>query len=160
MPTVVLANDVFKPMLYGTAELLGLQPSYVDDNVVFFPHPTSNLTRDQIFRLVDARIDEIAGALSGTRRRTVSPVTSDGIDGIKAALEPLRQSLRADGATLTIGDLSDGVLQTMLEVGEACEGGMCVMPRDQLAAMIEAMLRERFPQVVRVSMADSSAAHP
>jgi hypothetical protein len=65
VPTVILANDVFKSMMYGTAELLGLQPSYVDSNSVFFPHPTSNLDRAQIFQLVDARIEEIADAITG-----------------------------------------------------------------------------------------------
>ena len=68
IPVVVLANDVFRPIAHSTAQLLGLERSYVEQNVVFFPHPTSNLTREQIFLLVDAAIDPIVASLVGTRR--------------------------------------------------------------------------------------------
>lgn len=145
-------------MMYGTAELLGLQPSYVDRNSVFFPHPTSNLNREQLFRLVDTRIDEIVNAILGARRLEALPLQDAGIEGIKAALESFRQSLHADGADLMIGELRDGILQTKLEVGEGCENGTCVLPRAQLIAIIAAMLRDSFPQVVNVSMADAREA--
>lgn len=154
---VILANDVFKPIMYGTAELLGLAPSYVDDTSVFFPHPTSNLDRSQIFRLVDARIDEIANVLLGKRQLKAGRMKDEGISGIKAALAPFCQSLHEDGAELTIGELHGGTLETRLEVREACEDGTCVLPREQLTAIVASMLRD-FPQVVNVRMADSREA--
>lgn len=144
--------------MYGTAELVGLPASYVDENTIFFPHPTSNLSREQVFALIDTKIDEIVNALLARRRTETSHAQEDGIEGIKAALESFRQSLHADGANLTIGDLRDGVLQTKLEVGEGCEGGTCVLPRAQLVAIIRATLRDKFPHVASVQMADSREA--
>jgi len=70
VPAIVFANDVFKPMMYGTAELLGLPASYVDAHVVFFPHPTSNLTREQIYALIDGKIDQIVAAVDGAAAKT------------------------------------------------------------------------------------------
>lgn len=155
--TVVLANDVFAPIAYGTAELLGLERSYVERNVVFFPHPTSNLTRAQIFGLVDAQIETIAAALVGARHAAVArPAEGTDVGAIRSALEPLRRSLLEDGAELTIGELRDGILETRLQVDPvACTDGACVMPRANIIAIIESTLRERFPKIVSVTMEDT-----
>jgi hypothetical protein len=156
VPAVVLANDVFKPMMYGTAELLGLRSSYVDSHVIFFPHPTSNLTREQIFALVDARSDEILAAIEGTRGSAGRNGNGAAdLQNITALLAPLQRSLHEDGADLTIEALRDGTLQTTLVVGDACEDGACVLPRAQLVAMIEAMLRDKFSDALTVAMKDS-----
>ncbi|GAC1543397.1 MAG: hypothetical protein NVS2B17_23120 [Candidatus Velthaea sp.] len=160
VPTVVLANDVFRPIAYATGEIVGLTREHVERNVIFFPHPTSNLTRAQVFALVDQSVEAIVGSLLGAR---------DGIPGIadaaaktevdcaaiRSLLDPLRASLHEDGAELVLGDVHGGVLHARIEVDEAaCADGSCVLPHGNLVALIDAILRERFGDI-RVVLDDS-----
>lgn len=149
VPTVVYANDVFRPIAYGTAEILGFSRAYVDANVVFFAHPTSNLTRSHVFGLVDDAIETVERALLGTRDvvapNVVQSTETVDLTEIGELLEPLRASLREDGATLALDDVRAGVVHARLEVDEAaCADGTCVLPRRNLVALLEAALRARY----------------
>lgn len=153
VPTVVFANDVFRPIAYGTAEIVGFSREYVENNVVFFAHPTSNLTRAEVFTLVDGSIETVVRSLLGTRERSsgsddsTTPSEID-IESLRSLLDPLRASLREDGATLTLDEMRGDVLHARLEVDEAaCADGTCVLPRRNLVALLEATLRERFTRV-------------
>jgi len=160
VPTVVFANDVFRPIAYGTGEIVGFSREYIDKNLVFFPHPTSNLTRAQIFALVDNCIETVVRSLLGTRERisdTDDPASTDEADlaSVRSLLDPLSGSLREDGAALTLGELRGGVLHGRLEVDEAaCADGTCVLPHRNLVALLEATLHERFKDM-RVVLDDS-----
>ncbi len=153
VPTVVFANDVFRPIAYGTGEIVGLSREYVEKNVVFFPHPTSNLTRAQIFALVDERIETVAQSLLGTRERIVAADDTAATDeadvtSARALLAEFGATLREDGAALTLDELRDGVLYARLDVDEAaCADGSCVLPRRNIVALIEATLGKRFREV-------------
>lgn len=67
IPTVVIVNDVFKPIAHATRALLGLPEDYIENNIVWLPHPTSNLSREAAERLIDERIAEIRAKLTGRR---------------------------------------------------------------------------------------------
>ena len=150
VPTVVFANDVFRPIAYGTGEIVGLSRAYVEQNVVFFPHPTSNLTRTQVFDLVDERAEAIVRSLLGTREAALEPDLEEHAREADAAmlqsmLDELRATLSADGADLTVGGFRDGALHLRLDVDEAaCADGACVLPRPNIVALIEKTLGKRF----------------
>lgn len=159
VPTVVFANDVFRPIAYGTAEIVGFSQAYVAQNVVFFPHPTSNLTKAQVHALVDERIDTIVDSLLGKRAdlapETEAPTRPTDLGAIRALIDPLCASLREDGAVLVVRAIDGGVVQAQLEVDEAaCADGSCVLPQRNLVALLEATLRERFADI-RVVLDDS-----
>jgi hypothetical protein len=65
IPTIILVNDVFAPIAHATAALLALPADYVSKNIVWLPHPTSNLTAAAAAALIDERIDVIRAALLG-----------------------------------------------------------------------------------------------
>ncbi|GAC1308989.1 MAG: hypothetical protein NVSMB19_22500 [Vulcanimicrobiaceae bacterium] len=159
VPTVIFANDVFRPIAYGTGDILGLSREYVEKNVVFFSHPTSNLTRAQIAALVDDRAETVVRALLGTREWIPADRSAGAGDAeatsVESLLDRLRATLREDGADLTLGALRDGVLHARLDVDEAaCADGSCVLPRPNIVALIEATLRERYGGI-RVVLDDS-----
>jgi len=92
-------------------------------------------------------------SLLGTRERSsgsddsTTPSEID-IESLRSLLDPLRASLREDGATLTLDEMRGDVLHARLEVDEAaCADGTCVLPRRNLVALLEATLRERFTRV-------------
>lgn len=159
VPTVVYANDVFRPIAFGTAEILGFSHAYVDANVVFFAHPTSNLTREQIFGLVDDAIETVERALLGTREaialRPNAGAHAIDISGVRELLDPLRASLLEDGATLAIDNVRGDVVHARLDVDEAaCTDGTCVLPRRNLVALLEAALGARYDGI-HVDLDDS-----
>ena len=159
VPTVVYANDVFAPIAFGTAEILGFSRAYVDANVVFFKHPTSNLSRTQIYGLVDDAIETVEHAVLGTRK-TLAPLANAGgraldIVAIRALLDPLSASLGEDGATLVLDDVRGDVVHARLDVdASACADGTCVLPHRNLVALLEAALAARFGGL-RVELDDS-----
>jgi hypothetical protein len=159
VPTVVYANDVFRPIAFGTAEILGFSHAYVDANVVFFAHPTSNLTRARIYGLVDDAIEMVERALLGTRE-AIAPSQNAGahaidISGVCELLDPLRASLLEDGATLVIDNVRGAVVHARLDVDEAaCADGTCVLPRRNLVALLEAALGARYDGI-HVELDDS-----
>src|ERR1700719_3667361 len=65
VPTVILVNDVFQPIAHATQTLLGLPADYVEKNIVWLPHPTSNKSKGVLDALIDERIEEIRAKLSG-----------------------------------------------------------------------------------------------
>src|SRR5580700_3789400 len=67
VPTVILVNDVFKPIAHATQTLLGLPADYVEKNIVWLPHPTSNKSKDVLDALIDERIEEIRSKLAGRK---------------------------------------------------------------------------------------------
>jgi hypothetical protein len=68
IPTIILVNDVFAPIAHATAALLALPPDYVSKNIVWLPHPTSNLTAAAAAALIDERIEGVRAALLGLRQ--------------------------------------------------------------------------------------------
>jgi hypothetical protein len=158
IPTIIIVNDVFEPIAHATATLLRLPEDYVENNVVWLPHPTSNLTAAAAAALIDERIDAIRDALLGRGRplsaaRVASAtngsnsaddakLASEALETAREAVRGLTQSLRADGADLVFSAFDDGVLHADLHVGDVtCDDGSCIMPADVLERMLEAMLR-------------------
>ena len=68
IPTAIIVNDVFAPIAHATSALLRLPDDYVAKNVVWLPHPTSNLTDARAAALIDDRIDTIRDVLLGRSR--------------------------------------------------------------------------------------------
>ncbi len=170
-PTVIIVNDVFKPIAHATRALLALPEDYVESHVVWLPHPTSNLSKAAAERLIDERIDEIRAKLTGRSdvssngQRSSAPepqssasaasATSPAQNGAaleaaRAAIAGLAESLRADGAFLELDEINDGILRGTLRLGElTCEDGSCIMPTEQLERMIEALLDPKLGLAVR-----------
>jgi hypothetical protein len=146
-PTAIVVNDVFAPIAHATAALLALPAGYVEANIVWLPHPTSNMTADAVRGLVDARIESIRGALLG-RLIAAAPAAKPEFDSPQAlaiareTVAGLAASLRADGAELVLSGFDSGVLSGELRIGDlTCDDGSCIMPPDVLAKMIEALVR-------------------
>ena len=173
IPTVILVNDVFKPIAEATRVLLGLPADYLEKNIVWLPHPTSNKSKDVLDSLIDERIDEIRAKLTGktvaasnghapSRTATTkldAPQTGgsdQALAAARAAIEGLVASLRADGAHLVLDAIDGGVLHGTLRVGDAvCEDGSCIMPAPQLARMVEALVRPVLADVETVEIRES-----
>jgi len=160
IPTVIIVNDVFKPIAHGTKALLGLPDDYVDRNIVWLPHPTSNLTKEAAERLIDERIDEIRAKLMGrphaakAAAATVPPSSNgDALAAARAAVSGLADSLRSDGAHLELETLDEGVLSGSLRIGElTCEDGSCILPTEQLERMIDALVRPKIAALKAVAL--------
>ena len=161
IPTVILVNDVFEPIAHATAALLNMPASYVAEHVIWLPHPTSNVTKDEAAGLIDARIDRIRGALRGTATAQVpaAHATSGGpLDRARALVDGLARSLRADGADLVLESFDDGVLRGRVLLGElTCEDGSCIMPAPALAKMIDAMVRPQLDGLRVVELEEAQA---
>ncbi len=76
IPVAILVNDVFEPIAHATATLLDLPPDYVAKNIVWLPHPTSNLTASAAAALIDERIERIRAALLGREQPGVAEPTA------------------------------------------------------------------------------------
>ena len=173
-PTVIVVNDVFKPIAHATRALLGLPEDYVENNIVWLPHPTSNLSKEAAERLIDERIDEIRAKLTGRRdvssneqradapepqwsasaasARSTAPNNAS-LDAARAAIAGLTESLQVDGAYLELDAIDGGVLKGTLRLGDlTCEDGSCIMPTPQLERMIEALVRPKLGRVVAVEL--------
>ena len=163
IPTVILVNDVFESIAHATAALLELPANYLAGNIVWLPHPTSNITRDAAEALIDERIAEIRAALLG---RVSEPMASavlpldatEVLAGARARIEGLANSLRADGADLVLNSFVGGILEGELRTeGVTCEDGSCILPAEQLAKMIEALVRPNIPTLRRVVLHENGA---
>ena len=174
VPTVILVNDVFKPIAHATQALLGLPADYVEKNIIWLPHPTSNKSKDVLDALIDERIEEIRAKLAGrpfesTNGRPQSannakPVAAKNGDAraeqvlaaAREAVAGLAASLRADRAELELDTLDGGVLRGTLRIGSVtCEDGSCIMPAPQLARMVEALVKPVLGQVETVYLSES-----
>ncbi len=162
-PTTIVVNDVFTPIAHATAALLALPADYVERNVVWLPHPTSNLSRAAVSALVDDRMELIRDALLG-RLAPAATAATNGAGGDALALARdtvagLAGSLRADGAELVLLDFGDGVLAGELRIGDlTCDDGSCIMPADSLAKMIEALVRPKVPALREVRLRETGNA--
>jgi Fe-S cluster biogenesis protein NfuA len=67
-------------------------------------------------------------------------------DRVAAALEEIRPGMQADGGDVELVDVVDAVVQVRLK--GACIG--CPMAGSTLSDGIEAMLKDRIPEVIRV----------
>jgi DNA-binding transcriptional regulator YdaS (Cro superfamily) len=168
IPTILLVNDVFEPIAHATAALLALPPDYVARNVVWLPHPTSNLAPEAAAALVDERIDTIRRALAGgvaaadatgkpahrgSHDLVVHDANGAALATARAGVDGLVRSLAADGAELVLLALEGGVLRGELRLGGVtCDDGSCVMPAAQLEAMIAAMLVPKIAGLDAVSL--------
>jgi Fe-S cluster biogenesis protein NfuA len=78
------------------------------------------------------------------------PITRQTVD---AALEPLRQGLRADGADLVVAAAEDTRIAVRLQLSDAtC--AECVSPATVLSRIIERALRGSFPELASFSFED------
>jgi hypothetical protein len=179
IPTAILVNDVFEPIAHATAALLELPGDYVARNIVWLPHPTSNLTAAAAAALVDERIEQIRAALVGREQpplarasehasngapsasaavATPEPVddgnrASETLEIARGIVEGLAQSLRADGADLVLTSFDGGVLAGELRIGElTCDDGSCIMPTDALERMVDAMVRPKIATLASVTL--------
>jgi hypothetical protein len=170
VPTIILVNDVFEPIAAATRVLLGLPADYVEKNIVWLPHPTSNKSKDVLDALIDERIGEIRAKLLGQSAparngKTPSPqIAKDAapraaggkLERAREAIEGLAASLRADGAHLELDALDGDVLHGTLRLGErTCEDGSCIMPAPQLARMIEALVKPVVADVRTVELREA-----
>jgi hypothetical protein len=162
IPTVILVNDVFAPIAHATASLLELPPDYVAANVVWLPHPTSNLTAQAAATLIDERIGLVRSALIG-RALVAPPEKRDALDrspleAARKIVDELARSLHADGAELVLLAFENGVLSGELRIGDTtCEGGACIIPAEQLSKMIDAMVRPTVPALTSVALLETRA---
>ena len=160
IPTVILVNDVFEPIAHATAALLRLPDDYVAKNIVWLPHPTSNLAAAAASALVDERIEPIRDALLGRTPATspatatngairhsellTSPDADERLQRARTTVRGLAESLRADGAELVLSAFDGGTLHGEVRIGDVtCGDGACIMPTDALQRMLEAMLRPK-----------------
>ena len=68
-------------------------------------------------------------------------------------LEPLAESLRADGADLRLEGVVDGTVQIRLVLGpDACEE--CILPKEHLETVLMAALHKADPTVLAVRIED------
>jgi hypothetical protein len=184
IPTIILVNDVFAPIAHATAALLALPADYVSKNIVWLPHPTSNLTAAAAALLIDERIEGIRAALLGNAQP--APLTAASANGATAGglpvaepahlvngdsgseadsaalalargiVEGLAQSLRADGADLVLLHFGAGVLEGEVRIGElTCDDGSCIMPTDALAKMVEAMVKPKVSSLRSVTLRET-----
>jgi hypothetical protein len=163
IPTAIVVNDVFAPIAHATAALLALPGDYVERNIVWLPHPTSNLSRAAVIGLVDERLGLVRDALLGrvaTSANAPPPAAaSDPMALARATIAGLAASLQADGADLVLLDFENGVLAGEVRIGElTCDDGSCIMPADSLAKMIEAMVRPKLPSLREVRLIEVPAA--
>ncbi len=161
IPTAIIVNDVFEPIAHATSALLRLPDDYVVKNVVWLPHPTSNLTDDRAAALIDDRIDAIRDVLLGrTRVATVpspgnrgSTPDRESLEAARSIVRGLAESLRADGADLVLSHFEDGTLAGEVRIGElTCDDGSCIMPTDALERMVEAMVRPKIASLRSVTL--------
>ncbi len=161
IPTAIIVNDVFEPIAHATSALLRLPDDYVAKNVVWLPHPTSNLTDARAAALIDDRIDAIRDVLLGrTRVAAVAPSAPregapdrESLEAARTIVHGLAESLRADGADLVLSHFEDGTLAGELRIGElACDEGSCIMPTDALERMVEAMVRPKIASLRGVTL--------
>ena len=174
LPTIILVNDVFEPIAHATAALLRLPEDYVAKNIVWLPHPTSNLTAAAASALVDERIDRIRDALlgragarapasvaNGDIRHAALNATVDAYECLATARTSVRglaDSLRADGAELVLSSFDGGVLRGEVRIGDVtCDDGACIMPTDALERMLEAMLRPKIASLRSVALREINA---
>jgi hypothetical protein len=171
IPTIVLVNDVFEPIANATATLLRLPEDYVANNIVWLPHPTSNLSAAAAANLIDERIELVRNALVGraprgadavaasahqagaARAASAARVESGALETARAEVRGLAQSLSADGADLILSTFSNGVLHGEVRIGDVtCDDGSCIMPTDSLERMLEAMLRGKIASLRGVTL--------
>jgi hypothetical protein len=86
-PTIILVNDVFAPIAHATAALLALPPDYVAKNIVWLPHPTSNLTAAAAAALIDQRIEGVRAALLGLAQPAPLAAPANAVTGGGAVVE-------------------------------------------------------------------------
>jgi len=99
IPTIILVNDVFAPIAHATAALLALPADYVSTNIVWLPHPTSNLTAAAAAMLIDERIEGVRAALLGLAQPAPLRVASaNAASGGGAALEEPVHSVHHGGS--------------------------------------------------------------
>jgi hypothetical protein len=168
IPTAIIVNDVFEPIAHATSALLRLPDDYVAKNVVWLPHPTSNLTDARAAALIDDRIDAIRDVLLGrTRVAAVAPPAPregapdrESLEAARTIVHGLAESLRADGADLVLSHFEDGTLAGELRIGElTCDDGSCIMPTDALERMVEAMVRPKIASLRGVPTNRSAQHH-
>ncbi len=163
IPTTIVVNDVFAPIAHATAALLALPADYVERNIVWLPHPTSNLSRAGVITLTDQKTDRVRDALLGRAAKTANgthaPAAGDPLALARETVAGLAASLAADGAELALLTYEAGVLEGELRTGDVtCDDGSCIMPAPALANMIDALLRPKLPALREVRLHESTAS--
>ena len=156
IPTTTFANDVFVPIAHGTASLLGVPPDYVENHVIFFPHPTSTLAREDAGQLVDRHLEKIVASLTSTEAAATvgDGVVAPTLTTIRAVLAPLAASMHEDGAELTVDAFEADTVHLGLRLDAGCVDGSCVLPAASLVPMLRSILSQQLSSVPTIVLND------
>jgi len=156
IPTTTFANDVFVPIAHGTASLLGVPPDYVENHVIFFPHPTSTLAREDVGQLVDRHIEKIVASLTSTEAASTAGdgAVAPTLATIRTALAPLAASMHEDGAELTVDAYDADTVHLGLRLDAGCADGSCILPAANLLPMLRSILSQKLSAVPAIVLDD------
>jgi hypothetical protein len=77
----------------------------------------------------------------------------ESLDTLRAALQPLRESLLLDGADIELLGVHGGVAELALDVSNA-SCAECVLPRASLESVLVVALRKADPRIARAHVRD------
>lgn len=75
------------------------------------------------------------------------------LESLRAALEPLRESLQLDGADIELLGVDGGTAQLALDVSNA-SCAECVLPRESLESVVVVALRKADPSIAAARVRD------
>lgn len=75
------------------------------------------------------------------------------LDTLRAALQPLRESLQLDGADIELLGVNGGTAELALDVSNA-SCAECVLPRDSLESVVVVALRKADPRIAAARVRD------
>ena len=75
------------------------------------------------------------------------------LDTLRAALQPLRESLQLDGADIELLGVQGGTAELALDVSNA-SCAECVLPRESLESVVVVALRKADPRIAAARVRD------
>lgn len=75
------------------------------------------------------------------------------LDTLRAALQPLRESLQLDGADIELIGVQGGTAELTLDVSNA-SCAECVLPRESLESVVVVALRKADPRIAAARVRD------
>jgi hypothetical protein len=75
------------------------------------------------------------------------------LETLRAALQPLRESLQLDGADIELLQVSGGTAELALDVSKA-SCAECVLPRESLESVVVVALRKADPRIAAARVRD------
>jgi hypothetical protein len=83
----------------------------------------------------------------------MSEVDDGRLESLRVALQPLRDSLKLDGADIELVDVQGGTAQLDLDVSNA-SCAECVLPRESLESVVVVALRKADPRIAAARVRD------